>query len=373
MKRGRQQFTTDDYAYFTQQRKRRRRRRIMRVVGLLIILVVLFGGGLTLLSGRVDLSGIVPTVAVLLNAEDMTTEVVVIGTPRPPTAIPTILASTLTNPTVTPPPSTPVPNSNPNLYPPNIVALQEEMLRLINADRAQNQLAPVQWDEMLALAGQLHSEEMVEHNYLSHWNLAGLGPDHRYSRFGGQHISRENAHSFSYVFDDERGAPIDDWSAVIQNAQEGLMNSPGHRANILAPSHTHVGIGMAYNAATGQFRLAQEFGNQSVQLAQPIPVEVRVGEMVEVIGRITATGLSNILFSVAYEPFPPVLSVAQLRQTGTYRSKADSIDVRRVGESFTESITFDFSEGSGVYHIRLFADRAGTQFQLLNHAVWVER
>jgi uncharacterized protein YkwD len=46
----------------------------------------------------------------------------------------------------------------------------------------------------------------------------------------------------------------------VDIAQRGLMNSPGHRANILRPEFGHVGIGVIRSAAEGSM-FTQDFTN----------------------------------------------------------------------------------------------------------------
>ena len=223
-------------------------------------------------------------------------------------------------------------------------ALAGQMLQLINADRAANGLGPVAWDEVAAEAGRRHTADMIRYGYFSHWNREGLGPDHRYTLAGGRYAVMENLHTFSTTYSDGRGAPIEDWSAVIRNAQQGLMNSPGHRANILDPAHSHVGIGMAYDAASGQFRLAQEFTNQYVNLATALPIQITAGSIVSLEGYVRTLRpegtLDQILFELAYEPLPGTLTLEQLAATGVYSSAAQSMRVWRGSAQFNESVAF---------------------------------
>jgi hypothetical protein len=181
----------------------------------------------------------------------------------------------------------------------------------------------------------------------------------------------ENLHAYEHVYEDGRGVPIEDWAAVIANAQEGLMNSPGHRANILDPAHTHVGIGLAYNALTGQFRLAQEFTNQYTQLSQTLPTQANLGQSIVVKGRIIGDGLSSVLLNLAYEPFLVPLDIEALNQTSTYTSVAKSVDTRRVDLEFNETIVLSHNEEPGFYHIRLFVDTASGQALVLDHVIRV--
>ena len=244
------------------------------------------------------------------------------------------------------------------------------MLTLINQSRAAANLPPVTWDTTATLAGRLHAEDMAQFNYFSHWNHDGLGPDHRYSLIGGQHAVMENLHAFSYTYDNGQGAPIESWPEVIQNAHTGLMNSPGHRANILDPAHTHVGIGMAYNPQTGQFRLAQEFTNQYTRLEQPLPRQAQPADTITVRGQFIGINLSNPLLQLAYEPFPQPMSLEELERTSTYSSTAVDVETRRVALTFDELIPLR-QASPGYYHIRLFVDIQGQQALILDHVIEV--
>jgi hypothetical protein len=187
---------------------------------------------------------------------------------------------------------------------------------------------------------------------------------------GGQHAVMENLHAFSYTYDNGQGAPIESWPEVIQNAHTGLMNSPGHRANILDPAHTHVGIGMAYNPQTGQFRLAQEFTNQYTRLEQPLPRQAQPADTITVRGQFVGNNLSGFLLQLAYEPFPQPMSLEELAQTNTYSSAAVDVETRRIDQSFAEIVPLPPGQ-PGFYHIRLFADINSQQALVLNHVLEV--
>ncbi|MDV7390855.1 CAP domain-containing protein [Arthrospira platensis SPKY1] len=255
---------------------------------------------------------------------------------------------------------------------PNVADLQQQMYRLVNDERASHGLSQLAWDTTAALAGQRHAEDMAQFNYFSHWNRDGLGPDHRYTQIGGKHAIMENLHAFNHIYNNGQSAPIENWQEVIQNAHTGLMNSPGHRANILDPAHTHVGIGMAYNPQTGQFRLAQEFTNQYVRLVVPLPLEANPGEEIVIQGNIEGSAINNALLDLAYEPFPLPMHIDDLNQSGTYQSAAASLETRRLDVVFNTSITLPDSAAPGLYHIRIFVDLPTGQAQVMNHVVTVQ-
>jgi len=248
-------------------------------------------------------------------------------------------------------------------------ALAALMLALVNADRAAAGLTPVAWDDTAAAVGAAHAADMVAHGYFSHWNPQGLGPDHRYSAAGGLHAVMENLHAFSYTYTNGRPAPVEDWEVIIRNAQAGLMQSPGHRANILHPAHTHLGIGMAYDPATGQFRLAQEFTNQYAELNPSLPTAARPGDNLRVSGALGPAAVGNAILDLAYEPFPAPLSLDELAARSTYVSPAESVDTRGVDLTFDE--TFTLPEAPGYYHIRLFVDLASGQAMVVDRVVAV--
>lgn len=249
----------------------------------------------------------------------------------------------------------------------DVPALQRLMLDLINADRQANGLSAVAWDEGAAQAATAHAEDMAAQGYFSHWNTKGWGPDVRYGLAGGTDVIKENVASQWRRYDDGRPAPIDDWSEVVREAQTGLMNSPGHRANILDPFHTHVGIGIAYNAQTGETRIAQEFINRYVALDG---APVSAGNSIELSWALL-NGASEPLINVAYEPMPKPLSPDDLnnRMPRTYQSPAEIIDVMRPevqsdGRYFARVPLGQ--QGAGLYHIRIWVKLNGEQVPAAN-------
>ncbi len=243
---------------------------------------------------------------------------------------------------------------------PDLAALALRLLELVNVDRAAAGLAPVAWDPIAAQAGQEHSEEMADLGYMSHWNLDGYGPEHRYSFAGGLDFVQENVYRLVHRWADGSGAPIEDWEKVLADAQAALMDSPGHRANILAPEHTHLGVGMAYRADTGTVSIAQEFVNRYVQV-EPLPRRARPGDRVILRGTLLP-GSADPLVNIAYEPFPAPMTLDALNQTGTYTPAAQHLAVPpvQVGADgrFVSEYTLDAGAAPGLYHILVWVETA---------------
>lgn len=105
------------------------------------------------------------------------------------------------------------------------------MFGLINKDRVSRGLQPLTWREELVPVAEAHSEDMDERNYFSHTNPDGEGPADR---------AREAGVSYRMIGEN---LAFGQNNAVY--AHEGLMDSKGHRDNILNPAYDEVGIGVA--------------------------------------------------------------------------------------------------------------------------------
>ena len=120
------------------------------------------------------------------------------------------------------------------------------MLELINAEREQAGLNPVEMGDNIA--AQLHSESALKNCFASHWGLDGLKPYMRYSLAGGYQSNSENGHGSDYCITHSDGcAAIDPVEEVVRQAMNGWMRSPGHRRNILDKFHKKMNIGLAWD------------------------------------------------------------------------------------------------------------------------------
>ncbi|WP_349345330.1 CAP domain-containing protein [Streptomyces rapamycinicus] len=129
--------------------------------------------------------------------------------------------------------------------PDGLLRLASEVISLTNAERAAARLAPLAPDPRLTAAAQAHSDDMVARDFYSHTGPEGHQPWDRARAAGAAH----------------RG--IGENIACGQRSPEevvrGWMNSPGHRANILKPDFTHIGVGHATGSRAGTY-WTQVFG-----------------------------------------------------------------------------------------------------------------
>lgn len=108
-----------------------------------------------------------------------------------------------------------------------------QMFDLTNATRVQHGLLPLQWDEKVRGTARKHSADMAEHNYFNHTNLKGESP-----------FDRMLADQITFTVAGENLA-YGQFSSIF--AHEGLMNSIGHRENILKADFDYLGVGVAFN------------------------------------------------------------------------------------------------------------------------------
>lgn len=144
-------------------------------------------------------------------------------------------------------------------------ALERQMLELINAERAANGLSPVQLELRLNDSAEDHSTWMLEQDVFSHTGEGGSSAGDRMADAGFV-FSGNWRWSENIAWQSERGAPgLEDDVINLHNA---LMNSPGHRANILDPNVTVIGIGIELGEFNGftAVMVTQNFARTSADL-----------------------------------------------------------------------------------------------------------
>lgn len=132
------------------------------------------------------------------------------------------------------------------------------MLAEVNEDRAAADAPPVTLDSLATVVAQSHAETMARGGYLSHYQRDGSGPHQRFARAGGTAHVRENVFRWTPRPENPR-REVYGWRWFdIRRAETWFMGSPPHRATILDPSRTHVGIGIAEDEE-GAIYVVQEF------------------------------------------------------------------------------------------------------------------
>lgn len=123
--------------------------------------------------------------------------------------------------------------------------LEKQMLDLVNQERVAAGFQPLAPDPELTEVARQHSADMFARGYFAHDTPEGITP-----------FDRMRAANVRFLTAGENLA----LAPTIPVAHTGLMNSPGHRANILRPQFGRVGIGVMDGGMRG-LMVSQEFRN----------------------------------------------------------------------------------------------------------------
>jgi uncharacterized protein YkwD/uncharacterized membrane protein required for colicin V production len=108
-------------------------------------------------------------------------------------------------------------------------ALEAQMLQLVNQVRGEHGLRPLTADAEATEVARAHSRDMLARGYFSHVSPQGQDPFDR---------MRQGGLRYRAAGENLALAPN------VAVAHRGLMDSPGHRANILRPAFGRLGIGI---------------------------------------------------------------------------------------------------------------------------------
>ena len=122
--------------------------------------------------------------------------------------------------------------------------MEKQLFDLVNRERAKANLSRLEWSNKLAEAAVRHSQLLDQHQDLSH-------------QFAGEENLQERVGATGFRFNSvaENVAEAPD----VETAHEGLMNSPGHRANILHEEYNAIGIAIAQHGS--QLFVTQDFAH----------------------------------------------------------------------------------------------------------------
>ena len=122
---------------------------------------------------------------------------------------------------------------------------EKEMIDLVNEERTRRGLKTLTFDSRLRETARGHSGDMFSRGYFSHYSPEGESVADR---------AVKNGVDFLVIGENLAYAPN------LQLAHQGLMNSEGHRANILSPDFNKIGIGIMDGGVYG-LMFTQVFSN----------------------------------------------------------------------------------------------------------------
>ena len=120
-----------------------------------------------------------------------------------------------------------------------------KMLQLVNKERAKRGLIELKVDKPLRNVGRAHCLDMFKRSYFSHYTPEGKSP-----------FDRMQEVKIKYQVAGENLA----YASTVEVAHQGLMNSKGHRENILRPEFGKLGAGVIDGGLSGKM-FCQEFTN----------------------------------------------------------------------------------------------------------------
>ncbi|MGB6881746.1 MAG: CAP domain-containing protein, partial [Microgenomates group bacterium] len=122
---------------------------------------------------------------------------------------------------------------------------EAEMFRFLNQEREKIGLTKLVWEPEIVPVARAHATDMWERRYFGHVSPEGEDVGDRLDKAG-----------VNYGFAGENLA----LAPTISTAHIGLMNSEGHRANILESKFKKVGVGVIDNGVYGKM-FVQVFTN----------------------------------------------------------------------------------------------------------------
>lgn len=123
--------------------------------------------------------------------------------------------------------------------------MENHLLVLVNQERRKFNLPLLARDTALRTVARKHSLDMFQKGYFSHISLENTTP-----------FDRIKSHNIQYLTAGENLA----LAQTVEIAHMGLMNSPGHRENILNPKFGRLGIGIMDGGIYG-IMVTQNFRN----------------------------------------------------------------------------------------------------------------
>ena len=118
-------------------------------------------------------------------------------------------------------------------------SIEQQVVNLVNAERAKAGLKPLKSDWELARVARFKSEDMRDNRYFDHNSPIYGTPFQMMKSFG---INYRSA-----------GENIAAGQTTAESVMQAWMNSPGHKKNILSPNFTHIGVGYAKGGSYGHY------------------------------------------------------------------------------------------------------------------------
>jgi uncharacterized protein YkwD len=197
-------------------------------------------------------------------------------------------------------------------------SIEREMFDRLNVDRKQRGLPPLSYDDRLAEVARYHSQDMRDAGFFGHDSPSTGSPQDRIDKAG--YLAAESRENVALAPD-------------VTTAQDQLIASPGHYANIVATTVTHVGIGVVRDKEVpGQVR-----GYYFTQLfAKPVAKMTLEQAREAVLGKVAQSRKKAGLQPL---PMNPVLEKFAKEHVGRVDARAPGRTLGEIGDSAVKMLS----------------------------------
>ena len=166
--------------------------------------------------------------------------------------------------------------------------VESEIFDRVNAERLAAGLPALSYRPELLAAARIHSFDMAREGFFAHRGADGRSPFQRVAALDRTLVQSETRENLASVSGELAHMQV---SAVLHNL---LMDSPGHKANILAPNLTHMAIGLA-RTGNGAW-VTQVFVRQDGTLTAPLKIAHRAGDPLALDANLSGRELAGAVF-----------------------------------------------------------------------------
>ncbi|MEZ5947317.1 MAG: CAP domain-containing protein [Hyphomonas sp.] len=155
--------------------------------------------------------------------------------------------------------------------------MEAEFLKRVNAERTSRGLKPLRYRPELLDAARFQSLDMAYNHFFGHEAPDGRMPHDRVAAFDRSALIEYSAENVAMI--EVTGGHWDLERKAVPRLHQNLMDSPGHRKNILNPDITDVAMGVV-RTDHGVW-ITQVFMDLSGTLPHPLPVRMRPGQTID--------------------------------------------------------------------------------------------
>ncbi len=193
--------------------------------------------------------------------------------------------------------------------------LEAGFLKLVNEARRTEGLPPVEMRPGLRNAARFHSLDMAYNVFFGHQGPDGRVHDDRIAALDRTALADFSAENVATV---SKGSGRMEPDFALKRLHRNLMDSPGHRANILHPKATHVAFGVV--RTRGGVWVTQVFLRLSGTLPEAAPL--RLSADAQLGAPRGLKGWSFVRFDLVTEDGEPIPDADLASQTGEARLAA---------------------------------------------------